>query len=114
MVTFLSATVRATPRVPRGTVVPPGRYTVRLTVDGAVQTAPLTVRMDPRVRTTPAALGLQYQTSRAIDAALAKVGAALAEARSATAAGGARSETAKTAATTLARLHSLDWRGIFS
>jgi hypothetical protein len=37
---------------PLGPLVPPGRYTVRLTVDGTSYTQPLTVRMDPRV-TTP-------------------------------------------------------------
>ena len=57
--------------------MPPGRYTVRLTVDGAAQTAPLTVRMDPRVKTTPAGLTQQHATSRAIDAALRRVAAAL-------------------------------------
>jgi len=36
---------------------PPGRYTVRLTVDGKSYTQPLTLRLDPRVK-TPAA-GLQ-------------------------------------------------------
>ncbi len=35
---------------------PPGRYTVRLTVDGRHYTQPLTLRLDPRVRTSPAAL----------------------------------------------------------
>jgi photosystem II stability/assembly factor-like uncharacterized protein len=34
--------------------VPPGRYTVRLSVDGQERTRPLTLRLDPRV-TTPAA-----------------------------------------------------------
>ncbi|HEX7939140.1 MAG TPA: hypothetical protein VF483_09135, partial [Gemmatimonadaceae bacterium] len=35
---------------------PPGKYTVKLTVDGASYTQPLTLRLDPRVRTSPAAL----------------------------------------------------------
>ncbi len=35
---------------------PPGTYTVRLTVAGKSYTQPLTVRLDPRVRITPAAL----------------------------------------------------------
>jgi hypothetical protein len=34
----------------------PGTYTVRLTADGKVLTAPLTVKMDPRVKATPADL----------------------------------------------------------
>ena len=36
--------------------VPPGSYTVRLTVDGATKTQPIVVRLDPRVRIAPAAL----------------------------------------------------------
>src|SRR5262249_62336023 len=36
-----------------------GTYTVKLTVDGKSYTQPLTVKMDPRVKTPP--LGLQQQ-----------------------------------------------------
>jgi photosystem II stability/assembly factor-like uncharacterized protein len=36
--------------------VPPGRYTVRLTVDGATKTQPIVVGLDPRVRIAPIAL----------------------------------------------------------
>lgn len=99
----IAAVFQATPRVPRGTVVPPGRYTVRLTVDGAVQTAPLIVRMDPRVKTPPAGLAQQYATTRAIDTALVRVAAALDEARAAIAAGGAKAELARTTQTALGR-----------
>jgi hypothetical protein len=50
----------------------PGTYTARLTVDGAVQTQPLTVRMDPRVKTPRAALQRQHDLSVALyDAMLA-------------------------------------------
>ena len=35
---------------------PPGAYTVRLTVDGKQYTQPITLRLDPRVKTPPAAL----------------------------------------------------------
>jgi photosystem II stability/assembly factor-like uncharacterized protein len=38
-----------TPTGPHGPFVHPGRYTVRLIVDGAVQERPLDVRLDPRV-----------------------------------------------------------------
>jgi hypothetical protein len=34
--------------------VPPGAYTVRLTVNGQSTTQPITIRMDPRVKITPA------------------------------------------------------------
>ena len=95
------AAVRAnTPRVPRGVTVAPGTYTVRLRVDGAVQTAPLTVRMDPRVKTPAAGLTLQYTTARAIDAALARVATTLADVQSAPA---SRADAARTATGALTR-----------
>ena len=69
----------------------PGKYTVRLNVDGKSQSQPLTVKMDPRVKATAVDLKLQYDTSRAIDALLRRSGTALRE---------MRAVTAKTAATT--------------
>ena len=48
-----------TPREPRGPWVLPGRYTVRLTVEGRTYTQPLTVRMDPRVTLAAGALARQ-------------------------------------------------------
>ena len=36
--------------------VPPGNYTVRLTVDGAAKTQPIVVRLDPLVKIAPMAL----------------------------------------------------------
>jgi photosystem II stability/assembly factor-like uncharacterized protein len=45
-----------TPPGPEGPLAAPGDYTVRLTVDGKSQTQPLTLKMDPRVKATPAAL----------------------------------------------------------
>jgi len=53
----IAAIPHDTPRYPLGPTVLPGSYTVRLTVDGKNSTAPLTVKMDPRVKTP--ALGLQ-------------------------------------------------------
>src|SRR5256712_13729988 len=50
----IAAVYRDTPREPRGPIVIPGRYTVRLTVDSRIHAETLSVRMDPRV-TTPAA-----------------------------------------------------------
>ncbi len=49
----INAAPRATPRTPEGARVAPGRYTARLTVDGKPLTAPLEVRLDPRI-TLPA------------------------------------------------------------
>jgi photosystem II stability/assembly factor-like uncharacterized protein len=79
----IAATFANTPRVPAGSWALPGKYSVRLTVDGKVQSQPLVVKMDPRVTTTAADLRLQYDTSRAIDALLRRTAAALREVRAA-------------------------------
>ena len=49
----ISAIPHRTPRYPLGPTVLPGQYTVRLTVNGQSYTAPLTVKMDPRVKSSP-------------------------------------------------------------
>ena len=41
-------------------MVVPGKYQVRLTVDGQTQTAPLEVKLDPRVSTLQADLEKQF------------------------------------------------------
>jgi hypothetical protein len=46
--------------------VPPGRYTVRLTVDGAARTQPIVVSLDPRVRIAPVALAQLNTLSTAL------------------------------------------------
>ncbi len=52
-----------TPVVASSPWVMPGRYTVRLTVNGQSYTQPLTVTMDPRVHTPEAALQQQFNAS---------------------------------------------------
>jgi len=79
----ISATFANTPRTPYGSWVAPGKYTVRLTVDGQSRSQPLIVKMDPRVKATAADLKLQYDTSRAIDALLRRTSAALRDIRAA-------------------------------
>src|SRR5262249_47858989 len=59
----ISAIAGDTPREPLGVIALPGRYTVRLTVNGQTSAHPLTVRMDPRATITP--LGLSEQFSLA-------------------------------------------------
>jgi photosystem II stability/assembly factor-like uncharacterized protein len=56
----ISAVPYDTPRLPVGPRALPGHYTVRLTVDGHSYTAPLVVRMDPRVKTPLAGLEQQF------------------------------------------------------
>jgi hypothetical protein len=85
----IAAIYRSTPSGPVGPFVHPGRYRVRLTVDGAASERTLDVRMDPRVSITPEDLQAQtdlslasyrgYQRAQevrdAIDAALTRSGA---------------------------------------
>ncbi|MGH8278960.1 MAG: glycoside hydrolase, partial [Gammaproteobacteria bacterium] len=47
----IAAVPHDTPRTPLGPRALPGEYTVRLTADGRTFTAPLLVKMDPRVKT---------------------------------------------------------------
>jgi hypothetical protein len=52
----ISAIYRDTPLYPLGASAMPGQYTVKLTIAGKSYTQPLTVKMDPRVKTPPAGL----------------------------------------------------------
>jgi len=61
----IAAVYRSTPTGPHGPFVHPGRYTVRLTVDGALQERPLDVRLDPRVTISAADVQLQTDYSLA-------------------------------------------------
>lgn len=66
----IAAIPHATPEWPRGALALPGRYAVRLTVEGDSQTQPLEVRMDPRVKTPPAGLQAQLALARALGGAM--------------------------------------------
>jgi hypothetical protein len=57
----ISAVPHDTPRLPLGPSAVAGQYTVRLTVGGKSYTAPLIVKMDPRVKTPPAGLERKFQ-----------------------------------------------------
>jgi photosystem II stability/assembly factor-like uncharacterized protein len=56
----ISAILRDTPKYPLGAWVLPGNYTVKLTVDGRSYTRALTVKMDPRLKTSLEDLRKQY------------------------------------------------------
>ncbi len=58
---------------PGGQYVLPGSYTARLTVDGKAYEKPVVVRVDPTVKTTPAALQAQFETAAALMALRAEV-----------------------------------------
>ncbi len=57
----IAAIPHDTPRLPLGPTVLAGTYNVRLTVDGKSSAAPLTIKMDPRVKTSPAGLQKKFQ-----------------------------------------------------
>ena len=57
----ISAVPGDTPRSPQGPQAVPGQYTVRLTVRGQMISEPLTVKMDPRVKTSQEGLALEFQ-----------------------------------------------------
>ena len=78
----ISAVPHATPRVPQGPLAPAGEYRVRLTVDGRVSTAPLTVRMDPRVAATPEDLARLFEAQRGLAQLLERSAGAALRARS--------------------------------
>ncbi|HVS46718.1 MAG TPA: glycoside hydrolase [Verrucomicrobiae bacterium] len=73
----ISAVDDDTPRVPQGALLPPGHYTVRLAVDGAMSSQPLTILMDPRVAMTPAQLREQYVLAHRLATLLDRVSVAL-------------------------------------
>jgi len=59
----MTAIYHDTPTSPVGPWVQPGEYTVRMTVDGKSFTQPMTVKLDPRVKISPAALKQQFDLS---------------------------------------------------
>jgi photosystem II stability/assembly factor-like uncharacterized protein len=72
----IAAVYRNTARRPEGVWAHPGQYTVRLTVDGKTVTQALTLKMDPRVKTTPAALLQQFTLSKRLSDAIGDLAAA--------------------------------------
>ena len=66
----ISAIYRDTPRYPLGPAALPGTYTVKLTVNGAAFSQPLTLRMDPRVKATDADLKAQFELENRITDAM--------------------------------------------
>jgi hypothetical protein len=77
----ISAVYRDTPPNPLGPVAPPGQYTVKLTVGGKTYSQPLTIRLDPRVKTAPIGITQQFTTSFGIWTAMNSNHAAMQEIR---------------------------------
>jgi photosystem II stability/assembly factor-like uncharacterized protein len=78
----ISAIYHDTPRYPLGASVLPGEYTVKLTVAGKSCTRPLTVKMDPRIRSSREDLRRQFELESNITAALREDFQALQQVRS--------------------------------
>jgi photosystem II stability/assembly factor-like uncharacterized protein len=79
----IAAAPHDTPRLPQGPRVLPGDYTVKLTVDGRAYTAPLTVKIDPRVKTSRAGLQRQFASEKQLARIMTLSTEAIREARSA-------------------------------
>ena len=78
----ISAIPHNTPRLPLGPRVLPGPYTVKLTANGKSYTASLTVKMDPRVKTSPAGLQQQLEMETELASMLTRSTEAIRQARS--------------------------------
>uniref|UniRef100_E6Q316 Glycoside hydrolase n=1 Tax=mine drainage metagenome TaxID=410659 RepID=E6Q316_9ZZZZ len=79
----ISAVPHKTPQVPQGPLAPPGRYTVKLIVDGAAQQSSLLLRPDPQIHLSAATYASQYVLAgrlvRAMNASFAAYTAARAK-----------------------------------
>ncbi len=78
----ISAVPGDTPRGPEGPLVLPGEYSVKLSANGATYSAPLIVKMDPRVKATPADLAQQLLTQTQLADIFSRSSIALLQARS--------------------------------
>jgi hypothetical protein len=78
----IAAVPHRTPRLPLGPDALPGQYTVRLTANGQSLTAPLTIKMDPRVKTPTAGLQEQFQLETKLASMLTNGSQAVLQAKS--------------------------------
>ena len=90
----ISAVPHDTPREPQGPLALPGAYTVKLIANGQTHTAPLTFKIDPRVKTPPAGLRLQFEAEQQLARVMTSTTQAVWEARSAQAQIGKRAHDA--------------------
>jgi photosystem II stability/assembly factor-like uncharacterized protein len=78
----IAAVPHDTPRYPLGPNALPGTYSLKLTVDGKTSTVRLIVKMDPRVKTSPAGLQQKFQLESQFAAMLSRSTTALQQAAS--------------------------------
>ena len=72
----ISAVPHETPRTPQGPLALPGTYTVRLTAAGKTLSAPLTIKIDPRVHATAGDLESLFAQQSKLAAMVSKSAAA--------------------------------------
>jgi photosystem II stability/assembly factor-like uncharacterized protein len=68
----ISALYENTPAEPTGAIAQPGKYELRLTVDGKTYKQPLELTMDPRVDVSPAALAEEFSLEQRIQTLVAQ------------------------------------------
>jgi len=68
----IAAVPHDTPLFPLGPSAMPGQYTVRLTVNGKSYTEPVTLKMDPRVKTSTVSLEKKFQSETRLAAILSQ------------------------------------------
>ncbi|HEY3617970.1 MAG TPA: glycoside hydrolase, partial [Candidatus Sulfotelmatobacter sp.] len=73
----ISAIPQDTPRFPLGPTALPGTYSVRLTVDGKTSTAPLTLKMDPRIKIAAAGLQKKFEAETRLASTMTETAQAL-------------------------------------
>jgi len=78
----ISAVPHDTPRYPLGPLVLPGKYIVKLTANGKTQSSSLTVKMDPRVKTTATGLKDKFYLEMRLASAISRDSEAVSQARS--------------------------------
>ena len=78
----IAAVPHRTPREPQGPVALPGQYTVRLTANGQTFTASLSIKLDPRIKTTQDALDQQLNLAMRLSSMTAESSQAVMQARS--------------------------------
>jgi len=79
----ISAVPHDTPRHPLGPRALPGTYTVKLTAGSASFSAPLAIRMDPRVKASPEDLKAEFKMQMSLADMMTRSSQAIAQARSA-------------------------------
>src|SRR6202035_3257450 len=78
----IAAVPGETPRYPLGPTALPGSYTARLTANGKTYTAAFTVKMDPRVKVSTAALDRKFQLETRLASLLSETSTAARQASS--------------------------------